>query len=96
MQGSDKKQYSETISKPSFLVKEKEREIYLNGEVKEIKKIALGKIEKTIKKTMVCFKALEVEENLGREAIRNVLNKEQPPFKFVNTAKSIFDWLYNS
>jgi hypothetical protein len=38
----DKKSYNETISKPSFLLKEKEREVYLNGEVKELKKVAVG------------------------------------------------------
>jgi hypothetical protein len=27
------KSYGETIAKPSFLIKEKEREIFLNGEV---------------------------------------------------------------
>ena len=37
----DKKNYNETISKPSYLLKEKERdrEIFLNGEVKEVKKV---------------------------------------------------------
>ena len=35
----DKKQYNETISKPTFLLKEKEKEVFLNGEVKEIKKV---------------------------------------------------------
>ena len=33
--------YNETISKPSFLVKgEKEKDIFLNGEVQELKKVA--------------------------------------------------------
>ena len=86
----DKSKYNETISKPSFLVKEKEKEIFLNGEIKEIKKVSLGKTEKAVKKPIICLKALAVEENLGREAIRNVINKENN-FKFVNSAKNIFD-----
>lgn len=32
------KAYGDTISKPSFLIKEKEKEIFLNGEVQLIKK----------------------------------------------------------
>jgi hypothetical protein len=31
--------YNETISKPSFMKGEKEKEIFLNGEVQEIKKV---------------------------------------------------------
>jgi hypothetical protein len=32
--------YNETISKPSFLLKgEKEKEVFLNGEVQEVKKV---------------------------------------------------------
>lgn len=54
----DKKQYNDTISKPTFLLKEKEREVYLNGEVKELKKVVVGQNTKTIKKTVVCLKAL--------------------------------------
>lgn len=54
----DKKQYNDTISKPNFLLKEKEREVYLNGEVKELKKVVVGQNTKTIKKTVVCLKAL--------------------------------------
>jgi hypothetical protein len=79
----------DSISKPSFLLKgEKEKEVFLNGEVKEVKKVQLGNnVSKTIKKTMVCMKALQVEEYLGREAIRNVMNKESS-FKFVSTNNS--------
>lgn len=80
----DKKQYNETISKPSFLLKEKEREVYLNGEVKEVKKVIVGQNTKAIKKTMVCLKALQVEEQLGREAIRNVRDSN---FKFTSINK---------
>jgi len=35
----DKKSYNETIAKPSYLLREKEREVFLNGEVKEIHKV---------------------------------------------------------
>ena len=58
--GLDKKAYNETISKPTFLLKEKEKEVFLNGEVKEVKKVGGygGTIPKTIKKTMICLKCL--------------------------------------
>ena len=81
MQGDKKTGYNDTISKPSFLLKEKEKEVFLNGEVKELKKIVFGGQQKQIKKTMVCLKALQVEENLGREAVRAVMNKDTS-FKF--------------
>jgi hypothetical protein len=73
----DKKNYNETISKPSYLLKEKERvrEIFLNGEVTEKKK--LPTINKVVKRTMICLKALQIDDQLAREAIRNVLNKNQ-------------------
>lgn len=38
-----------------------------------------GGEKKMFKKTMVCLKALSVEDNLGREAVRAVMNKD---FKF--------------
>ncbi len=39
--GGNRDMYNETISKPSFLGKqsEKEKEVFLNGEVQEIKKV---------------------------------------------------------
>ena len=53
------KAYNDTISKPSFLLKENEKEVFLNGEVKELKKVQIGgQNVKTIKKTLVCLKAL--------------------------------------
>ena len=77
--GHDKKNYNETISKPSFLLKERDREIYLNGEVKEVPKTQLGAlaghVSKAIKRCMICMKALQVDDQLGREALRQILNK---------------------
>jgi hypothetical protein len=75
----DKKQYSNTISKPNFVLKEKEREVFLNGEVKEQDKVGgySGKNMKVIKKTMVCLKCLYVDDQLGKEAMRNMFSKEQ-------------------
>ena len=77
--GYDKKQYNDTIAKPSFLLKEKEREVFLNGEVKEIKKVGGygGQAPKSIKKTMVCLLGLQVDDQLGKEAVRSVFSKEQ-------------------
>jgi hypothetical protein len=45
-------------------LKEKEREVFLNGEVKEIHRAGGygGQIFKSIKKTMVCLKALQVDD----------------------------------
>lgn len=80
----EKKGYNDTISKPSFLLKEKEREVFLNGEVKEIKKVSVGQSFKSIKKTVICLKALQVEEHLGREAIRNIRDSS---FKFTTMNK---------
>jgi hypothetical protein len=69
--------YNETISKPSFLLKEKEKEIFLNGEVQELKKVPGfgGQGQRAIKKTIVCLKCLEVDENLKQQALRNVFNR---------------------
>lgn len=50
--------YNETISKPSFLLKEKEKEVFLNGEIKQVKQVIYGGEKKQIKKTTVCLKAL--------------------------------------
>ena len=76
---SDKKNaYNETISKPSFLLKEKEKEIFLNGEVSEIRKVPGFEnrgMQRSIKKTIVCLKCLQVDDNLKAQAIRNVFNK---------------------
>ena len=72
-----KSAYNETISKPSFLLKEKEKEIFLNGEVQEVKRVNGygGQGQRAIKKTMVCLKCLQVEEGLRQQALRNVFNR---------------------
>lgn len=60
------KSYGETISKPSFLIKEKEKEIFLNGEVQLIKKnYGYGEQGRTIKKTIICLKCINVENTLN-------------------------------
>jgi hypothetical protein len=65
--------YNETISKPTFLLKEKEKDVYLNGEVTALKEVpgyndsSLGNVKpmrRTIKKTNVCLKCLQVDDNL--------------------------------
>jgi hypothetical protein len=66
--------YQDTISKPSFLIKgEKEKEIFLNGEVTELKKVAgftanngtaANFQQRSVRKTTVCLKCLQVEDNL--------------------------------
>lgn len=80
--------YNETISKPSFFVKqgEKEKEVFLNGEVQEIKKVG-GYVtigpngqpvqgpQRAVRKTTVCLKCLQVDENLKSQALRNVFNR---------------------
>jgi hypothetical protein len=64
--------YGETIHKPSFLIKEKEKEIFLNGEVQLINKThGYGEQGRTIKKTIICLKCINVENNLNLEALRN-------------------------
>lgn len=71
--------YHETISKPSFLMKgEKEKEVFLNGEVTELKRVAgFGQPgqQRAIRKTTVCLKCLQVDENLKSQALRNVFNR---------------------
>jgi hypothetical protein len=71
--------YNETISKPSFLLKENEKEVYLNGEIviisnKEVPNFG-GNGTRKIKKTMVCLKCLQVDDNLRQQAMRNVFNR---------------------
>jgi hypothetical protein len=72
--------YNETISKPSFLMKgEKEKEIFLNGEVSELKKVSgfqsMAHQQRGVRKTIVCLKCLQVDENLKGQALRNVFNR---------------------
>jgi hypothetical protein len=69
--------YNETISKPSFLMKgEKEKEVFLNGEVTELKRVAgPGGVQRAVRKTTVCLKCLQVDENLKSQALRNVFNR---------------------
>jgi hypothetical protein len=64
--------YQETVSRPAFIAQEKvkDTEVFLNGEVNNFKRKGGGQ-EKTIKKTMICLKALMVENQLGREAVKN-------------------------
>ena len=64
--------YGETITKPTFIIKEKEKEIFLNGELQNVKKtIGYGEQGRMMKKTLLCLKGLKVETMLDQEAIRN-------------------------
>ncbi|TNV73609.1 hypothetical protein FGO68_gene1044 [Halteria grandinella] len=75
--------YQETISKPSFLIMgEKEKEVFLNGEVSELKKVpghvgygGVSGPQRGIRRTTVCLKCLQVDENLKGQALRNVFNR---------------------
>ncbi len=72
------KTYAETISKPTFLIKEKEKEIFLNGEVQLIKKThGYGEQGRTIKKTIICLKCINVENTLNQEALRSTYALKQ-------------------
>ena len=54
--------YGETISKPTFILKEKEKEIFLNGELQLQKKThGYGEMGRMMKKTCLCLKGLAVE-----------------------------------
>ena len=65
-------QYGETISRPTFLLKEKEKEIFLNGELTFPKqKFGFGEQGWTLKKTTICLKGLAVDTILNQEALRN-------------------------
>ena len=67
--------YGETIAKPTYIVKEKEREIYLNGEVQNMKKsVGFGEQGRSLKKTILCLKCLSVDGNLNQEALRITYN----------------------
>jgi len=72
--GADKKAYQETISKPSFMMKdrEKDRAIFVNGEVLEEKKSE----GRTIPRIQMCLKTLHVEDQLAGEAMRYVIAKK--------------------
>lgn len=72
------KAYGETISKPSFILREREREVFLNGEVQNIKKTkGFGEQGKVIKKTQICLKGLSVDTVLSLEALRNTANQRK-------------------
>lgn len=64
--------YGATISKPSFVIKDKEKEVFLNGEVQVTKKtMGFGEQGRFMKKTALCLKGLSVEIDLNPEAVRN-------------------------
>ena len=64
--------YGATISKPSFVIKDKEKEVFLNGELQVQKKtMGFGEQGRLMKKTALCLKGLAVETDLNPEAIRN-------------------------
>ena len=67
--------YQETVKRPAFIAQEnvKETEVYLNGEVNNFTRKGQNQA-KTIKKTMICLKALMVDHQLGREAVKNYYN----------------------
>ncbi len=73
--------YNETISKPTFLIgAEKEKEVFLNGEVAEIKKVpgfagGATTTQRSVRRTTVCLKCLQVDDNLKGQALRNVFNR---------------------
>ena len=61
-----------TISKPSFVIKDKEKEVFLNGELQVQKKtMGYGEQGRIMKKTALCLKGLSVETELNSEATRN-------------------------
>ena len=68
--------YQDSISKPAFITqdKNKEKEVFLNGEVNTLtRKQNTGQV----KKTNLCLKGLMVEHSLGREAVKNYYNMVQ-------------------
>lgn len=66
--------YQDTISKPSFIAQEKnkDKEIFLNGEVNLLP--AKHRNEQLIRRTTLCLKGIMVDNQLGREAIKNYYN----------------------
>ena len=61
--GNDKHQYQEMISKPSYLlVNDKNKDIFLNGEVM---KFETKKVNKIVKKTALCLKALYIADYIN-------------------------------
>ena len=81
MNGGPGNDYGATISKPSFVIKDKEKEIFLNGELQLTKKtMGYGEQGRMMKKTALCLKGLSVETDLNPEAIRNtysIVNAKQ-------------------
>ena len=72
MGGAQESGYGATISKPSFVIKDKEKEVFLNGELQVQKKtMGFGEQGRLMKKTQLCLKGLAVETDLNPEAIRN-------------------------
>eukprot|EP00347_Sterkiella_histriomuscorum_P016494 403352965 len=72
--------YSDTISKPSFLLNDKkDKEVYLNGEVTALKDVPgfAGQGTRTVKRTNICLKCLQVDENLRAQAMRNAFQNRQ-------------------
>ena len=56
------KEWEVEMQKPSFLVKERERDVFLNGEMKYVSKVTIGRKEPIqVKKAVVCLKVLQVD-----------------------------------
>lgn len=69
--------YGETISKPSFIIKDREKEIFLNGEVQTKRPAkSYSANGKAVKKTVICLKGLSVDTNLNLEALRNTVGQK--------------------
>ena len=69
--------YSDTISKPTFLAQErmKDKEVFLNGEVNSMPaRLKQGNDQQMIRKTQVCLKGIMVDNQLAREALKNYYN----------------------
>jgi len=58
-------------------MKEKEKEVFLNGEVTTVKDVPSvgGKGSRAVKKTNFCLKCLHVDDNLRGQALRHVFNR---------------------
>ena len=87
--------YVRTISKPSFVIMDKEKEVFLNGELLVHKK-TMGHAEqgRIMKRTAICLKGLSVETELNSEATRNTYTIVQAKEKLAAATanKQQTDW----
>ena len=75
------------------MIKDKEKEVFLNGELQVQKKtMGYGEQGRIMKKTALCLKGLSVETELNPESIRNTYSLINAKEALKTTTLPTVDW----